>query len=298
MDFGDYARGDILEGCQEFIPGLQNAYGYVPSLAAGIVFCVIFALTGAGHLFRSVQKRRWTSYLFTISSTIELVGWIGRTWSSKCPYNKIAFLLQITTLVVAPVFIAAGIYVTLGYLIVAIGPQYSVLRPRTYLWTFCVADAVSLLIQAGGGGLASAATNRGDDPEPGARMMVGGIIFQLACVTLFALLFIIFIWRSRRVDLSRSQNLVIYATCVSVTAVFIRCIFRSIELLEGWDGELMRTERFFIGLDAVCMAVAIGAYNIIDPAVLLAGEKAVTGESSTEASHNMMSRESDTKTHN
>ena len=291
MDFGKYAKGDLLEGCQELIPGLANAYGYVPSLAAGIVFSVVFAITGFGHLFRSIQKRRWTSYLFTISSAIELIGWISRTWSSKCPYNKIAFLLQITTLVVAPVFIAAGIYVTLGYLIVEIGPQYSVLRPRTYLWTFCIADAVSLLIQAGGGGLASAATNRGDDPEPGARMMVGGIIFQLACVTLFTLLFIIFIWRSRRVNLTKGQNLVIYTTCVSVTAVFIRCIFRSIELLQGWDGHLMRTQGFFIGLDAAVMAVAIGVYNIVDPAVVLDGRKAIAGAENTDFSHDMVSRE-------
>ncbi|SPO01740.1 related to YER185w, Rta1p [Cephalotrichum gorgonifer] len=293
MDFGKYAKGDLLVGCQELIPGLANAYGYVPSLGAGIAFSVLFALTGGGHLFRSIQHRRWTSYLLTISSAIELVGWIGRTWSSKCPYNKIAFLLQITTLVVAPVFIAAGIYVTLGYLITEVGPRYSVLRPRTYLWSFCIADAVSLLIQSGGAGLASAATNNGKDPEPGARMMVGGIIFQLACVTLFTVLFVIFIWRTRRVDMSRGQNLVVWATCVSVTAVFIRCVFRAVELLQGWEGYLMKTEGFFIGLDAVCMVIAIGVYNIIDPSVLLTGGKPDSSDITADVSQYGMARVDD-----
>ncbi|KAK4209138.1 pisatin demethylase cytochrome P450 monooxygenase [Rhypophila decipiens] len=241
---GCYARGDLLNGCKALVPGLRNAYGYTPSLGAGIAFSTLFAILGVGHLVRSVQKRRWSSYLLAISCLIELVGWVGRAWSSKCPYNKIAFLMQITTLVVAPIFIAAGIYVCLGYLIK----------------------------EAGGAALASAATNSGKDPQPGAKMMVGGIIFQLVCVTVFTLLFGVFIWRTRRIELARGQNLVICATCISVTAVFIRCIYRTIELLQGWDGYLMHTEGFFIGLDAVCMVVAIAIFSVFDPSVLMTGE--------------------------
>ncbi|KAK3315641.1 cytochrome P450 [Apodospora peruviana] len=258
-------HGDLLNGCKALVPGLRNAYGYTPSLGSGIAFSTLFAILGIGHLVRSIQKRRWTSYLFAISCLIELVGWVGRAWSSKCPYNKIAFLMQITTLVVAPIFIAAGIYVCLGYLIKEVGPKYSLIGPKVYLWIFCIADVVSLLIQAGGAALASAATNSGKDPQPGARMMVGGIIFQLVCVTVFTVLFGVFIWRTRRIELARGQNLVIYATCISVTAVFIRCIYRTIELLQGWDGYLMHTEGFFIGLDAVCMVVAIAIFNVFDP---------------------------------
>ncbi|KAM7198357.1 RTA1 like domain containing protein [Rhypophila sp. PSN 637] len=178
-----YARGDLLNGCKALVPGLRNAYGYTPSLGAGIAFSTLFAILGFGHLVRSVQKRRWTSYLLAISGLIELVGWVGRAWSSKCPYNKIAFLMQITTLVVAPIFIAAGIYVCLGYLIKEVGPKYSLIGPKLYLWIFCIADVVSLLIQAGGAALASAATNGGKDPQPGAKMMVGGIIFQLVSLS-------------------------------------------------------------------------------------------------------------------
>lgn len=266
---GGYARGDLLNGCHELVDGLANAYGYVPSLAAGIVFSLIFLIAGVYHIFRSVQKRKATSYLLAIAAYIELVGWIGRTWSSKCAYNKIAFLLQITTLVVAPIFVAAAIYVTLGYLIKAVGQQYSVIRPKVYLWLFLVVDVVALLVQAGGGGLASGAANKGKDTEPGARMMVAGIIFQLVSMTVFCILFAIFVWRTRRISLTKGQRFIIYATTISVIAVYIRCIYRTIELLEGWDGKLMKTEGYFIGLDGVCIAIAIGIFVIFDPAVLL-----------------------------
>ncbi|KAF5633649.1 pisatin demethylase cytochrome P450 monooxygenase [Fusarium tjaetaba] len=242
---GSYARGDLLNGCKDIIPGLQNAYGYVPSLAAGIVFCLIFAATGIYHIVRSFQKRKATSYLLAISSYIELIGWIGRTWSSKCAYNKIAFLLQITTLVVAPIFVAAAIYVTLGYLIKA----------------------------AGGGGLASGAANKGKDTKPGAKLMVSGIIFQLVSMTDFCTLFAIFVLRTRGRELTKGQRFVIYATITSVVFVYIRCIYRTVELLEGWDGKLMKTEGYFIGLDGVCIAVAILVFCIFDPAVLLDHDK-------------------------
>jgi hypothetical protein len=32
--------------------------------------------------------------------TAEVIGWAGRTWSSQCPYNANAFLMQITTLII------------------------------------------------------------------------------------------------------------------------------------------------------------------------------------------------------
>ncbi|KAF5001550.1 hypothetical protein FDECE_10898 [Fusarium decemcellulare] len=270
---GTYARGDLLNGCKDLIPGLKNAYGYVPSIAAGVVFDLIFAATGIYHIVRSIQKRKATSYLLAISSYIELVGWIGRTWSSKCPYNKIAFLLQITTLVVAPIFVAAAIYVCLGYLIKAVGPQYSVIRPKLYLWLFLVVDVVALLIQAGGGGVASGAANKGKDTKPGANMMVAGIIFQLVSMTVFCILFAIFIYRTRRLQLTKGQRLTSYAMIISVVAVYIRCIYRTVELLEGWDGTLMKTQGYFIGLDGACIAVAVGVFCILDPAVLLFNEK-------------------------
>jgi hypothetical protein len=64
--------------------------------------------------------------------TRQVHGWAGRTWNSQCPYNKAAFLMQISTLVIAPFFFAAAIYLSLARLIVRRGPQYSLLNPKAY----------------------------------------------------------------------------------------------------------------------------------------------------------------------
>ncbi|OBS28209.1 hypothetical protein FPOA_02150 [Fusarium poae] len=70
------------------------------------------------------------------------------------------------------------------------------------------------------------------------------------------------------------------STIISVVFVYIRCIYRTVELLEGWEGHLLKTEGYFIGLDGVCIAVAILIFCIFDPAVLLDNQEPITAEQS------------------
>ena len=53
---------------QELLEGWPYAYGYRPSLAAGITFCVLFTIALVGHTVQSVRFRRWTSILLAIGA--------------------------------------------------------------------------------------------------------------------------------------------------------------------------------------------------------------------------------------
>lgn len=275
-----YADGSLLKGCHAFIPGVSTAYGYLPTLSAGIVYCILFFLSFAIHFIRGIQYHRWTSYCLTVGALTELIGWAGRTFSAKCPYNKPAFLTQISTLVIAPIFIAAAIYLVLAKLIVRRGSQYSLLKPKAYLWTFCSCDMVSLFIQASGGGLASSEANKNINTLPGTHFIVAGILFQLISMTIFSACFAVFLWRSRRVIVPSKEKKVVYAMTLSLLCVYIRSAYRTVELFQGWTGFLISHERFFVALDAAMMVIAVWAFNIWDPAVLLKdGEK--DGEAQT-----------------
>jgi len=81
---------EIESGCHALIPGIDTAYGYVPSLAAGVIFCVLFGLSLCGHIFQAVRKRRWTSYVLAAGAITEIIGWAGRTGSSQCPYSQVS----------------------------------------------------------------------------------------------------------------------------------------------------------------------------------------------------------------
>ncbi|KAK7911866.1 RTA1-domain-containing protein [Apiospora marii] len=255
------------------IPGWSYSYGYRPSLAAGVTFSVLFALALGAHTFQAVRSRRWASILLALGSLTELIGWAGRTWSSACPYNANAYLMQIVTLIIAPVFVTGALYVLLGMFIELVGRGSSLLSPRMYAIVFLTCDVVSLVIQAVGGAMASSASSNLEDAWPGTKIMIGGVAFQLIAMTVFALLAVDFVRRYSGMDarLSRAQSPVLVAMFVSLVAVYTRSIFRTIELAEGWSGYLMLHERYFLALDGALMVLAVGVFILFDPTRAFSG---------------------------
>ena len=86
---------EIQSGCHALIPGIHTSYGYVPSLAAGVIFCVLFGLSLCGHIFQAIRKRRWTSYVLAAGAITEIIGWAGRTGSSQCPYSQVRLIFRL-----------------------------------------------------------------------------------------------------------------------------------------------------------------------------------------------------------
>ena len=194
---------------------------------------------------------------------VETIGWIGRTWSARCPYNHVAFLLQISSLVIAPNFVAAGIYVMFSHLISSCGTRYSLISNRAYFYIFCSSDVISLLVQAAGGGLASQESRViGGDTRPGTRIILVGIIFQLATLSCFILLFAAYWSRTQMSKLEKRLQIIIAAMTLSVVMIFIRCIYRSVELAQGWTGYLITHQGYFIVLDGAVMVIAVGIFNL------------------------------------
>ncbi|OXV05515.1 hypothetical protein Egran_06717 [Elaphomyces granulatus] len=259
--------------CHPYVPGLEPSYGYVPSLAAGIVFCTLFGLSMVAHTFQFTWKRTWWCSVFAVGCLVEVLGWAGRTWSSQCPYNGNAFLMQISTLIIAPTFFTAGVYVLLGRLIAILGRSSSMLSPTLYLWIFCTCDVLSLVIQAVGGGMASIASNNGSDTKPGTDTMVAGILFQLGSITIFVFFAVDFIRRTMKQHvlhtMSRTVVPLLVSMVLSITCIYIRSIYRTIELLQGWKGFLITHEGYFIALDGAMMVLAVSVFNFIHPGCFL-----------------------------
>ncbi|EFY92547.1 RTA1 domain protein, putative [Metarhizium acridum CQMa 102] len=202
----------------------------------------------------------------SLAPLAETIGWAGRTWSSRCPYNQNAFLMQITTLIIGPTFFTAALYILLGKLIVVMGRKSSLLSARMYTIVFCTCDVISLVVQAAGGALASFASGRPDgDTWPGTYIMVAGVGFQLFTMTVFALLAVNFVTRSIKLGIPRSYYAILGAMFISLLAIYIRSIYRTLELTGGWNGTLIRDQPLFIGLDAVLMVVAAAVFLVVDP---------------------------------
>jgi hypothetical protein len=58
---------------------------------------------------------------------------------------------------------------------------------------------------------------------------------------------------------------IIAATVFSVICVVIRSIYRTVEMLQGWRGNLMTNEKYFIALDGTLMVASVVVFNIASP---------------------------------
>ncbi|OJZ81314.1 hypothetical protein ASPFODRAFT_199350 [Aspergillus luchuensis CBS 106.47] len=266
--------------CHAYVDGVSTSYGYVPSLAAASTFVALFGASMLGHAIQMVWFRTWWCSVFSLGCLVEILGWAARIWSAKCPYAQTPYLMQITTLIIAPTFFTAGIYVLLARFIRIFGPQSSILSPKLYLWIFCTCDIISLVVQAAGGGMASSGagdSSSSSSQSTGTHIMVGGIIFQLVAITVFVALGADFAWRvfcrevpCRRGNAHMPVVIALFSAMVfSVLLIYIRSIYRTIELLHGWTSSTMRNEKLLIGLDGAMMVPAVIIFNLFHPGQLL-----------------------------
>ncbi|EEB92409.1 hypothetical protein MPER_09087, partial [Moniliophthora perniciosa FA553] len=162
------------------------------------------------------------------------------------------------------------------------------LPPKFYGWIFLLCDIVSLIMQGAGGGIASSANTR-EGVNLGTNLMISGIALQVVAE------FVIRFLREKplrkpaglgvELELSTSSESTIYsppralfdkrrkillsALLFTTLLLFIRAIYRLIELSGGWDSKIMTTEWLFNVFDGALVTVAFYVWNIAHPGRLL-----------------------------
>lgn len=234
-----------------------GSYGYVPNQAAGIVFAILFGAITIFSLWSTIRHRLW--YIsFACGGILETLGWGARVGAHADVCNSSLFIMQITCLIIAPAFYSAAVYIILGILIRRTPRDFSLLSPRTYIIVFCSIDFLSLLLQAIGGGIASS-SNTVEGSDNGSHIMVAGIFVQLAGMAIFVVLGALFIFTARRNHATFDMR-VLFVLVLDSALIFLRNIYRAVELLGGWEGHLNTTENFVIGLDGVPMVICMFSF--------------------------------------
>jgi hypothetical protein len=79
----------IQDGCYPFDISLygQTPYGYVPSTAAGIVFCALFGLSMTIHIFLTAWSRLWWTSVFAIGALSKISQWTTMLDSPNLLFN-------------------------------------------------------------------------------------------------------------------------------------------------------------------------------------------------------------------
>ena len=197
---------------------------------------------------------------------------------------------------IAPSFLAAGVYLTLKHTVIFCGPEHSRLKPGRYPWIFIGCDLGSIVIQAIGGGVAAGASTSGNASktllDAGDALIIAGIAFQVGTMVVCGGLALDFYLRRRKAlrsirettvgrvsdperyeagtRKSRQFQLVCIAMTIAYVTILVRCIYRIHEMAGGWGNPRMRDETLFLILDGMMVAIAALALTLAHPGCMFA----------------------------
>ena len=260
-----------------------NPYGYEPSLAAAILFTVLFILTTITHIGQTLWKRTWFMFPFILGGICEIIGYIARAISASenpGPYSQTPFVVQTITIIVAPTLLAASIYMLLGRIVLMLHADERLFIRRTWLTKIFVSgDIISFFMQGIGAGVLASADDA-SSADTGKNIVVGGLFVQIVFFGLFLIAAGVFHWWMRSSwkaypaghPSAPSKNAgekiwkkhmgALYAVSAMI---FVRSIVRVVEFLEGNDGYISTHEVFLYVFDAMIMFFAMVAMNWVHP---------------------------------
>lgn len=224
-------------------PVEATTYGYIPNKGGNIFFTAFFGVCGILQVGYGLYFRAWTLFIaLAVGALMEVAGYIGRILLWNNPWDQSGFKLQIVCLILSPTFVAAGVYLTLKHIILYLGPEHSRLKPKLFTWIFIGCDIGSLILQAAGGGVAASAGR--DDKElldAGNNIIITGIAFQVATMSVCGILGLEFFVRvllhrrntpnEKTYEGGRRFKFILIAEIVAYFTVLIRCIYRYVSAI-------------------------------------------------------------------
>ncbi|KAG0674532.1 hypothetical protein C6P40_002163 [Pichia californica] len=262
----------------------EEAYysGNYPSLGGNIALLVVYSFFFILQVISSVFYHQWWFLTcWSCAMVLEILGYIGRVWSNQNIMNFNAFVMQLVCLTLAPCFMMAGIYYIIAQLTLIYGEKFSVLRPMQYSLIFIVCDIISIILQAVGGGVAAGALSVYQSTQQGSNIMVGGLAYQVFTIALFQCFWYLFFYRVYKsykkngdaefnpnfAHIRERKTLIPFIITVSfaVILIFVRSIYRLIELAEGWSSKLAVDEIYFMILEGLMVSLATCVISFISP---------------------------------
>ncbi|KAE8151634.1 RTA1 like protein-domain-containing protein [Aspergillus avenaceus] len=273
----------------------ESIYFYNPSLAAAILFTVLYLVPFLYHLYISfiapyTGKYHHTGYFvpILIGAATEVGAYAVRAASVKTPDDVGLYATSATLIVVAPVLVCASLYILIGKLIRSSGrdssPETETKEPPLLFerfspsWiprVFVTSDIVSFLTQAAGSGIASSNDWQGKEKDVGVGILIAGLALQLFT---FAFFLVVVVWFDVRVFSSSSARegsaagvrMVLNGIYVAGSLIMVRLIYRVIEFSMGMDTYTWTHEWPLYVLEAVPMLFAMLALGWYHPARWLA----------------------------
>lgn len=252
----------------------RNPFHYMPSMAAAIVSLVFYSLSFIALSALTIWKRSWYMIPLLVGCLMEVIGYATRIPLAITPVGHLSlYIVMSAFIVIAPVFNAAVAYMLFGRLVLAVGNQYSLIKPKVVTWIFLTFDIISFLIQSSGAGLLSSAGENPEKAKLGENILLGGLGINLISFAIFCLQIFYFDYHTRK-SLTvvpggglrqKGWRQFLYVIYFSSLLVLIRQIYRVIEFAQGFTGYLAVHELYFYIFDTVLIFVAGAIFIVFFP---------------------------------
>ncbi|KAJ8127883.1 hypothetical protein O1611_g5753 [Lasiodiplodia mahajangana] len=279
--------GSAKEGCTLDTCSASNSlYGYRPEIGINAVAAVAYVLCLAQCIYVFVVwKKSWLSYtvLVFISSLAQLVAYVLRVYGWFDPFVNIGWILQYSYATLAPVFVTAALYITLGRLANIMGRGAFNIDPKLYTRIFLTSDAFSLVLQGAGGSLSFFEQVTDNSLTLGGKLAIIGLAFQVVSLAVFLVLFVAVVYPARifasdsPIRKYEHYNRIRYFVCgtlIGMVLIVARSTYRVIEFSEGPLGTLVHNEALFIVLDTFPMAITAVLLSFLHPNYMLPSDDA------------------------
>jgi hypothetical protein len=180
--------------------------------------------------------------------------------------DDLAYLIASTVLVMS----GPPVYTLINYFILSrmlyYIPYLAPLHPGRVATTFIGLDGVCEILIAQGAWRMVNSDSTDAQRQLGSNLVTASLCLQAALFCAFGLLAVQFHRRANKAGVrSKNLNVVLYVMYVSATIVTIRCIYRLVEYIEGWDSSIYQNEVYFWIFEATIMLFNTALLNICHP---------------------------------
>ncbi|WPG98394.1 RTA1 domain protein [Acrodontium crateriforme] len=246
-------------------------FTYDPSMAAAVIFLILFAAITSLHLFKMIKSKTWFMTPFCIGGLFEFIGYIGRAaCAGQTPNWTLGpYIVQALFLLVAPALFAASIYMELGRIVLMVDGERALFIRRTWMTKiFVFGDVFSFFLQGSGGGLLSAGTL--SSINTGKKIIVFGLLLQIIFFGLFVITAALFHIRIRKMPTQQCYDYPwakhMYGLYAVSVIIFVRSCVRVLEYAQGYDGYIISHEVYIYIFDGTLMFTAMCIMAWIHPA--------------------------------
>ncbi|KAI4181611.1 MAG: hypothetical protein L6R41_006522 [Letrouitia leprolyta] len=264
----------------------DNPYLYDPSFPLALVFAFLFSIAGLYHLYLYFRNRAWFLYFILLGIAMEALGFWARAYNVKNLKNFNSYSISFLLIMLAPSFLAAGLYQTFGRLLYFTVPAShrtfrSLFLPARFIAPFFVIfDVVSFFIQLIGLTIVVEKIKKDKNDVKGQKTGINilrfGLILQTLVFGVFALLAMRIVLISKRWQFAWPDGgewkRLGWAVSIGSYLITFRAVYRIFEYtIKDGDNYLANHEWPAYAFDGLPMVILLVIFALYHPGKYLPG---------------------------